>query len=115
MVKFVVQHGLIAVCHLPGSSGALADHFDHGPPVQPGFFGKMQRLRQALHHTGDGNLVAHLGHLARATVANPAANLGINLHHGERAIKGALIATAHDGQLGVFRARLSTRDRRIHK
>ena len=113
MVEMIVQHGLVPVGHLPASGGALADHLNHGAAIQPRFFRKMQRFGKPLDQPGDGNLVAHLGHLSRARLANPAAELGIGFHHRQGGVEGVLITAAHDRKLPVLGPRLTTRNRRI--
>ena len=75
----------------------------------------MKRFAQPLNQAGNGNLVAHLGHLACAAVADTAANAGIGLDHRLCLFKGLDIAATHHRQNAVLRARLPTRDRRIHK
>ncbi len=98
----IVQHGLVAVHHLPASCSALADDLNHRAPVQTRLVREMQRLTQALNQPRNGNLVAHLGHLPRTAVANPTTDPGIGINDGFCLVIGGLIATTHDGQHPVL-------------
>ena len=51
----------------------------------------MQRFGQPLDQACNGDLVAHLGHLTRTTVADPAAQLGVDVHHRLRPVVIGLI------------------------
>ena len=115
MLERIVQHGFIAVRHLPASRGALADHLDYGAPVKSCLLSEMQRLGEPLHKARDGNLVAHLGHLPGTGLADAPAELCVGVHHGFGRVIGGLIAAAHDRELAVFRPRLSARNRCVHK
>ena len=75
----------------------------------------MHRLRQSLNQSGYGDLVTHLGHLARATVPNPAAELGIDVHHWLSPVIVALISTTHDGKLAILGPGLTAGHRRVDK
>ena len=75
----------------------------------------MQPLGQPLQHAGDANLIHHLGELAGTDTAHAPHSAGVAAKHwlGGRERRG--VATHHDRELAVLRARLATTHRRVEK
>ena len=70
----------------------------------------MNALGQALHQTGDADLVDHLGQLPRAGRAEQLAHAGIRRDHLLGAAIGVGIAAAHHGQHAVLGPGLAAGD-----
>ena len=94
---------------------ALADHVQRQVHVQAGFLAKGNRLAQALHQTGDANLVDHLGQLAGAAVTHQGEGFGKRHASALYRFKSRGVTTAHDGERAVLRAALATRHRRVNE
>ncbi len=80
---------------------------------RPALRGEVKALGQALHETGDADLVDHLGELAGARTAEAAAGAGEGHDHRLGAGEVTLLAAAHDGEHAILGAGLATGDRRI--
>ena len=110
-----VEHGLVAVLHLPRLRGALGDDVDHRAPVETGGLGEVQALGEPLHQPGDADLVDHLGQLPRPALPEQPHRAAVVAHRrlgpGER----RLLAPDHDRQHTVLGTRLTTRDRGVEE
>ena len=114
VVKMIVQHGLVAVRHLPTARSALTDDLDNRAPIEARLLRKMQRFAQSLHHPGNRDLVAHFGHLTRAAFADTATDTGIGVNHRRSLVEDISIAAAHDRQDTILRSSLPAGNRRIN-
>ena len=76
---------------------------------------KLHGFGEALHEAGDGDLVHHLGELARARGAQQLPHAG-EMRDQRFGLRIVLrVAAAHHGEHAVLGARLPARDRRIDK
>ncbi len=73
----------------------------------------MHRLGQALDHPGDGDLIDHLGQLARSGRPHMLDRLGIGLERRFRLGQSPGVAARHDAELAVLGARLAARHRGV--
>ena len=114
MVEFVGQHSLVPVGHLPASGGTLADDLDHGFAVEACLLCKVQCCGQPLYLAGNGDLVAHLGHLASTAFTDAASHFGVASDDRLGRAIAVLRATEHDRQLPVFSTSMDTGNRCIN-
>ena len=112
-VELALDHGRAAVVHLPALRRALADDLEHRLHVEAGALAEGDRLRQALHQAGDGDLVDHLGELTRAARPEQSHRLGEGHRHRAGGVERCRVAAAHHGERAVDRAQVAARDRRV--
>ena len=62
----LVAHRLPAVLERPGLRRTLGDRLHDDGEIEAGVLCEVDRLGERLQHAGDGDLVDHLGELARA-------------------------------------------------
>ena len=114
-VELALDHGLVTVLHLPGAGGTLRDHLHHGLHVEARLHAEVDGFGEALHEARDGDLVDHLGELARAREAEQFAHAG-EMRDQRLGLRIILrIAAAHDGEHAVLGTRLAARDGRINE
>ncbi len=65
-IEPALVHALPAIVHLPGLRRPLRDCLHHCGEIEIGVLGEGDGFRQALQQSGDGDLIDHLGELARA-------------------------------------------------
>ena len=106
--------GKVPVEHLGGNDVQLAAPGRSGTDglidprrVQACPLGVGQRLAHPCQRPGDGDLVGHLGVLARARASLQHDVLPHGLQHGQHLLEHGLIAAGHDGQRPVGRAGIS--------
>ena len=79
-VEFVAHHRGPSVVELPRTRRALADDGDDGVHVEAGALTEIEGFGETLQHTGDGDLVDHLGELAAAARPEQGAGAAVRGH-----------------------------------
>src|SRR5512140_1791543 len=104
-VELARVHRLATVFHLPRLCRAFRDDVEYLLDVEAGALREGDPLGQRLHEAGDADLVHHLRELPGAGGPQKRHGPAIGIHERLRALEGCGFPAAHDGELGVLRAR----------
>ena len=70
-IKLIANHGLSAVCHLPGTRSTLFQNAEHLIHIETGVHAKGCRFGKPLNYSGNADLIHHLRELSGPGFPNP--------------------------------------------
>ena len=75
-IKLIANHGLSAVCHLPGTRSTLFQNAEHLIHIETGVHAKGCRFGKPLNYSGNADLIHHLRELSGPGFPNPGHRAG---------------------------------------